>query len=261
MLTSVAGPIRSKLTEGSDDDTDKEDEDAELLEIDRDVQELKKCTESIRSMNVFSASTHGTRAFQGLVTTGGVCQDIFGKIKDLAASVARMLQTTVGQGGCCSKVAALVTEAKNMLHCIRLSNLISKFAEIGKKLIMAMVSFLKVAWAGIRNFMEQFGAAKKLQNFVNHLNPVKKLQNFANSVNPAEKLQNFASSVNPGEKLQNFANGVNPLKNGKVEDMMDSITSGGMCLNTMDPTVSKAIVLFWQSRNILRACGPMTASG
>jgi hypothetical protein len=81
---------------------------------------------------------------------------------------------------------------------------------------------LKAAWASILKFVEQFQAAKKIQHFVNGANPMKKVNNM--------------------------------VKQG--EDVMDSITSGTMCMSGIDPSKSsKVLALFRQSRNVLRACG------
>jgi hypothetical protein len=152
-------------TTGGDDESDMK-----LLDLDKDIEEIENCTEGLRTMDIFSVATSGSRAFGSLVNKGEVCKKMLDRVEELSTSIARITQAFMQQSGC-AQIQAALSETKNMLRCISLSNLMTKIAKAARRLIQAIFNLLSVAWDKFKVLLEQFGAAKKIKNFVNGISP------------------------------------------------------------------------------------------
>lgn len=157
--------------ERSSDDTDVEDGEQELADIGRDITDLEGCVSSLRTMNIFSAATKGKSAFDGLLSKKSVIETTFQRIKDLCALVARASQNMVSET-CCGQIQAGIDAVKSMFKSLRLSNLIEKLTEAGKRLLDAIKDLIVVAWEKFQGFAEEFQAGKKIKNFINGINPM-----------------------------------------------------------------------------------------
>jgi hypothetical protein len=160
-----------QVTKGEIEQMDTvEASDMKLIDLDKDIEEIENCTESLRNMDIFSAASSGSSAFGGLVNKGGLCKVMFERVEELSTSIARITQAFMQQSGC-AQIQAAVSEAKNMLRCISLSSLMTKIAEAARRLIQAIFDLLSTAWNKFKDLLEQFGAAKKIKNFVNGIKP------------------------------------------------------------------------------------------
>ena len=173
-------------------DRDGDEGDQELADLDGDIAELEECTENLQNMNIFSAATKGTRAFEGLVNKGGVVQTTFERIKELCTVVARAAQNVASET-CCAQIQAGIDSIKAMLQSVRLSNLIKKLAEAAKRLISAIKNLIQVAWEKFQGFSEEFQAAKKIKNWVNGINPMN-----STAENMFKQGAKIMESFNPG---------------------------------------------------------------
>lgn len=166
-------PDMIKDTEDADESEDTEgDDEMDLGEFENDIAELEECTEGLRSMNLLTAATKGQRAFEGLSNKGVACDNLFGKIKDLCATVGRLCETFL-MDNCCAQIQAGIASLKDMKRCLSLSDLIGSLAALGRRLIESFIALIKVAWEKFSHFLEEFQASKKLKNFMNGLNPLK----------------------------------------------------------------------------------------
>lgn len=173
-IESLPTPVKDEIMSEGNDEEENKDRDTELLaDVNEDIKDLEDCTESIQNMNLFSAARSGSSAFEGLASKGELCQTIFDKVKELAGSVLDITGAFVGQT-CCAQVQAVFTQGRDILSCLRMSTLMSKLAEAGDRLVKAIMNLLKIAEEKIMGFMEEFQAAKKIQHFVNDkLDPIK----------------------------------------------------------------------------------------
>ena len=152
-------------------DTDAKEGEQELEDLGRDISDLEECTSSLRSMNIFSASTKGVKAIDGITKKKSVIESTFQRIKDLCAIVARASQNLVSET-CCGQIQAGIDTVNALFKSVRLSNLIEKLAEAGKRLLDAVKNLILVAWEKFQGFTEEFQAAKKIKNFINGINPM-----------------------------------------------------------------------------------------
>jgi hypothetical protein len=162
---------RSFKDEPSGDDTYVDEGEQELADLGRDIADLEECTSSLRTMNIFSAATKGTRAFDGLLSKKSVIETTFQRIKELCAIVARASQNMISET-CCGQIQAGIYAIRAMFQSLRLSKLIEKLTEAGKRLLDAIKNLILVAWEKFQHFTEEFVAAKKIKNFVNGINPM-----------------------------------------------------------------------------------------
>lgn len=150
--------------------TSEDESDTKLLDLDKDIEEIENCTEGLRTMDIFSVATSGSSAFGSLVNKGELCKKMLERVEELSTSIARITQAFMQQSGC-AQIQAALSETKNMLRCISLSNLMTKIATAARRLIQAIFNLLSVAWDKFKVLLEQFGAAKKIKNFVNGISP------------------------------------------------------------------------------------------
>lgn len=168
-VDSLPDVVKDENNNAQEGDTDHEED---ALDFESDITELEECTENLKSMNLLSATTKGTSAFEGLISKSEVCQTVFEQIKELSASIARLSQTFM-MDNCCAQIKAGMSSLKEMMKCLRLTNIIQTLADAGRRMITAFINLIKVAWRKIGDFLEEFPAAKKIKTFVDGLNPLK----------------------------------------------------------------------------------------
>lgn len=160
-VDSLPSPAKDHLQE-EDRETDNEEE---LLDLSQDIEDLETCTRDIKRMNLFSAARSGADGFRGLLEKEELCRTMFGKIKDFAVSIVRLTDAFMNQN-CCVQIGAAITNAGDLMKCIRLGALMSKIAEAVRKLFQAIIRFMQTALERIFHLAEEFQAAKKIKNFV-----------------------------------------------------------------------------------------------
>lgn len=133
--------------------------DEELLQqYDSDIVEVNEWTDAICGTNLFTVVAKGKDAFGGLVGKVDICEHLFGKSKDLCTRVASLSQIVGADANCCAYVQA-VDLVKDMLKVIDLSQLVTKLAEIARRLVEAVVDLMKAAWSKFSLFSGDFQAA------------------------------------------------------------------------------------------------------
>lgn len=167
-VDSMPDFIKDQANEEGDADRGPEED---IPDFEADITDLQECTKSLQSMNLFTAATTGTRAFEGLVNKSGVCQTVFEYIKNLSITVARISQG-LQFDSCCAQLQGGLGTLKEMMKCLRLTNIIQTLADTGRRLIDAFVDLVKVAWEKFGHFVDEFNAAKKLQHWVGGLTPL-----------------------------------------------------------------------------------------
>lgn len=187
---------------GSDRETVlSEDEEREFLDLEKEVTDLEECTASVKEMNILSAATKGSTAFEGIVSKGGVLGTTLTRIKDLCAAISRAADGIMAET-CCTQVQAGVDSIKAMLRCMKLSNLISKFVETVRRLVQAAQGLIKLIFEKMKHLVEEYGAAKKIQQWATRLNPLKNspggrtYQNMIESETPQANTTS-ATSISP----------------------------------------------------------------
>ena len=103
-----------------------------------------------------------------------IVQVVFEKCKDMCTTVGDLAQSVAVEGSVRTLIQASVGAIADTVKAIRLSKLLSKFAEIAHQLVEAVVELLNAVWEKFKRFERDFPAAKKLKDWVNGLNPFKK---------------------------------------------------------------------------------------
>jgi hypothetical protein len=149
-------------------ETDSEEGDQDLADLETAIVEIERCNKDIHSMNLFSAASKGTRAFQVLSDKGTIIQKTFARIQDLCNSIVVATHSVVSEN-CFSMLTSGVNTIKAMVDSLRLSNLLTKLAQAAKRLIHAMKSLVMVAIEKFQDFTQQFRAGRKIKRFTHGL--------------------------------------------------------------------------------------------
>lgn len=144
-------------------ESSEEEEEEENIDLEHEIADLKRCTEGIRDMNIFNAAHKGTRAFVGLLKECRLLDDLFDRIKELAAKVAQIAQAFM-MDSCCAQVVAGISSLKDLKRSLKLSNIITKFADSCQRLVEAILELFETVKTTFAKFIPQFEAAKKIQN-------------------------------------------------------------------------------------------------
>ena len=149
-------------------------DDAIVSGLERDIAEIQECTESVRTMNLWTAATKGNHAFDSLSNKTEVCLTVLERIKELCGAVARIAQSLLldNAANCCDQVSAAIRSFPELKNCLNLTTSVQALADAGMKLIQAFLSLVQVAWGQIANFLNDFPYAKRISNWVNRLNPM-----------------------------------------------------------------------------------------
>ena len=148
----------------------------ELLEVDSDIDEVERSSRNVGDIDIFTAAVKGRDAYESVAKKEVHCQQIFGKMQKVCDSVVRIAQALAG-GDCLGQTMALAAGAPGMFKCIRLTTLLQKAAEAARKLIQAVIKFVRQTWNAFKNFAGEFEAAKRLGRFVNRINPFNRNNN------------------------------------------------------------------------------------
>jgi len=149
------------------------DEDDEDLE--KHVDEVSQWTQTLRdTKSMFSIIKSGRTTFGGVVSKTNVCMSLFERIRGLCVQVCDLSQGMEFDGSCWSLMQSGVGGVKDMLRCVSLSKIIIVLSDIARRLAQAIYSLLDVLWGKVRDFLDQFVAAKQIKNWVHGMNPFRK---------------------------------------------------------------------------------------
>jgi Zn-dependent M32 family carboxypeptidase len=145
-------------------------EEEEDIDLESEIADLKRCTEGIRDMNIFTVAKKGTAAFVGLIKECRLLDDLFDRIKELASKVAQIVQAFM-LDTCCAKVVAGISSLKDLKRSLKLSMIITKFADSCQRLIDAILELFETVRTTFAKFIPQFEAGKKFQHspFMKHV--------------------------------------------------------------------------------------------
>ncbi|KAG7359765.1 hypothetical protein IV203_034863 [Nitzschia inconspicua] len=154
---------QDKLDRAMGESCSGEEEEGNMIDLEQEIADLKRCTEGIRDMNIFNAAHNGSRAFVGLVKECRLLDDLFDRIKELATKVAQIVQVFM-MDSCCAQIVAGISSLKDLKRCLRLSNIITKFSDSCQRLIDGMLELFEALKDTFAKFIPQFEAAKKIQH-------------------------------------------------------------------------------------------------
>jgi len=128
--------IETAKQNGSDDG------DPELQNLDSDCDELEQAVNSVVNVNPFTAMDSFQNAFDGVISKGNVCKDMFDTIHAFAKDVTGVSDAIQNfkLGKMIGKIGDLI---KGIWRCLRLSDLIRSFAEAAGRLIKWIIKVIR----------------------------------------------------------------------------------------------------------------------
>jgi hypothetical protein len=148
---------------GDVSDLEEVDEEQGMIDLEQEIADLKECTKGIQSMNIFNAAHKGTKGFVGIVKESQFLDEMFDRIKELSKKVAEISQSFMVDS-CCAQVVAGISSLSDLKRCLKLSTVITKFADASKRLVEAILEMVEAIKTAFAQFIPQFQAAKKLKN-------------------------------------------------------------------------------------------------
>lgn len=128
-----------------------EDADLSLESFDKDMKDVEACIEAMKDLNIATAFQIGLQAFEQLSSKAKRSQDMFISIKGFSTDLRDVTDDFSNLD-----VVSLSSKIKDILKCIRLSEVMRAVAEGTKKIIQVMINLFQATsskistlWAGL----------------------------------------------------------------------------------------------------------------
>lgn len=160
---------RSILTQTIEDEDDDDTKEllALLSHVDNDIEEVYSSSNQTRGgLDIFTASTMGSKVFEMTNSKGKVATDLFVQMKSLSTVLAELVGSMLAETACCTKIQAAVKSVSTLLRCRKLVRVLVRAGKAVQQLTEALQNLVDTAWKKMNGFFEQFAAAKKLGKFV-----------------------------------------------------------------------------------------------
>ena len=154
-MDSLPSFVQSAI-ENATPDAQDEDDDIDLLkDIDKDVEDVVACVTAVQNLNLVSAMELGLQAFSQLTDKAERSRSMFQSIYDYASNVDDLSNALRS-----SDVRSIVSEAKDMLQCIHLSETMRMVAEGARKLLQVLIQLFEVIAQRISKLWSSLAIAK-----------------------------------------------------------------------------------------------------
>lgn len=158
-METVPKPIQDIINKAAGQDDTKSQQEQErtrevLSTLDQDLDDIKTCIDSLKHLNIATALTVGTQAFEHLSAKAKLSYSMFTTMKGFSDEV--QTYTRAISEGDVKDTFKLIADVKDMWHCLKLSNFMKQLAEAAGKLIKFMVDLfesmstrLSTLWAAL----------------------------------------------------------------------------------------------------------------
>ena len=127
-----------------------------LNTLDKDIEDVKSCMNAMESLNIATAFTVGLRAFEQLSSKAKQSRSMFESIQGFAKDVEQITVDFTKMD-----VVSLASHVKEILRCIRLLDVMRKFAEGTKKIIQVIIDLFKSMSSRISTLWSALAFAKQ----------------------------------------------------------------------------------------------------
>jgi hypothetical protein len=129
-----------KLIDQAADQQDDEDDEVllSLDSLDKDIEDVKSCIDSIQHLNIATALQLGLQAFEQLSSKAQQSRAMFESIQGFSKTVQDITNDFQNMD-----IISLSSKLKDILRCIRLSEVMRAFAEGTKKIMQVIIDLFK----------------------------------------------------------------------------------------------------------------------
>jgi hypothetical protein len=147
-----------KLIEKAANQQDTKEDEAllSLKSLDKDIDDVKSCIDAVQNLNIATAFNIGLRAFEQLSGKAQQSRAMFESIKGFSKDVEEICDDLKDLN-----VVSLASKIKDILRCIRLSEVMRAFAEGTKKIIQVIIDLFKAASDRISTLWAALAFAKE----------------------------------------------------------------------------------------------------
>jgi hypothetical protein len=153
---------RSVLAREIDDEDDDDDTQALvklLSNIDADIDDVYNSSNQARGgLDIFTASTMGTKVFEMTHSKGQLAVDLFQQMKNVNTVLADLMGNLVAETTCCSKIQAAVKSVSTLLRCQKLVKVLVTASTAVERLTDALEKLIDTAWQkmqGLNNLVRR----------------------------------------------------------------------------------------------------------
>ena len=146
-MDCLPGPLQKLLLgdeeeeeEGQDDDDDENNETPLMKDLNRDVQEVQTCIESIQHFNLTTAFTVGVQAFQQLAGKVARAQTLFDQLRRFATEISEMAHAMQSWNA-----RQVVRESKDLVQCLRWTDEMQDTAAAAAKLMPVVIDLFQAS--------------------------------------------------------------------------------------------------------------------
>jgi gas vesicle protein len=126
------------MIEKEDEEGDDDDIDTSLLEdVEKDLKDVKTCITSIQSLNLVTGLKVGLEAFTQLADKAKRSRSLFDKVSDFASEIVEITKAFHEL-----KVQDVVSKSKQLLRCLRMTDVMKQLAQAAPGHLMEMLSDL-----------------------------------------------------------------------------------------------------------------------
>jgi hypothetical protein len=164
----VQAAIERQAAAGGDDD---DNAGAILKDLDRDLDDVKTCIDSIQNLNLSTALQVGLQAFAQLADKAQRSRTLFDSIRAFAVDMQEISDAFQGMNP-----MAVASKSSDMLRCLRLSEAMRLIAEGAGKLIKKIIELFKATADRISVLWAALAFAKDcMMDCMAHVNEAKQL--------------------------------------------------------------------------------------
>lgn len=154
-MDDLPDALEKWIDHAADQQTDEEEKNSDemlsMKSLDKDIDDVKACIQAMSTLNIATAFEVGLQAFQQLSTKAQTSRAMFQSIQGFSTSVRDITEDFATLD-----IVSLASKVKDILKCIRLSEVMRAFAEGAKKIIQVLIDLFQATsdristlWAGL----------------------------------------------------------------------------------------------------------------
>uniref|UniRef100_A0A7S3L528 Uncharacterized protein n=1 Tax=Amphora coffeiformis TaxID=265554 RepID=A0A7S3L528_9STRA len=158
--------------EHDEDDDDDDDIDTSIIkDVEKDLEDVKTCIKSIQTLNLVTGLQVGVQAFTQLADKAKRSRSLFDKVGDFASDIVDITKSFHEMN-----VKDVVMKSKELLKCLRLTDVMRQLAQAAGKLINVLIDLFQSLAERISKLWAALAFAKDcMQDCLEHVKEARQL--------------------------------------------------------------------------------------
>lgn len=172
-VDSLPQMLQDMIEKEHDEDADKDDDiDTSIIQdVENDLDDVKSCITSIQSLNLVTGLKVGVQAFGQLAEKAKRSRSLFDKVSDFASDIVDITKAFHDMA-----VKDVVSKSKELLKCLRLTDVMRQLAQAAGKLIQMIIELFQSLAERISKLWAALAFAKDcMQDCLEHVKEARQL--------------------------------------------------------------------------------------